>query len=179
MKFNIKGKIEGISKEEIRAIFHACDVVLQYHNVTPRFNTITTIRIILTDEDMGYTKTGLKVVGEAYIKAGIIKVSNKEKEFSDIVTISLHEMIHLYFEFPDGTKEKLTSTLTGKLKPDVVRITNILVENTYKRAAYIAHTKISYKPEGKDFYDQTQYHNNHEDSKGIKYRKSIIIESEK
>lgn len=172
-KFNIKGSIEGISKEEIRAIFHACDVILQYHNMNSK---LSTIRIILTDEDMGYTKTGLKVVGGAYIKTGIIKVSNKEKEFSNVVTISLHEMIHLYFEFPDGTKEKLTSTLTGKLKPDVVRIANILVENTYKRAAFIAHTKISYPPKGNDFYDQTQYHKNHEESTGRKYRSIIVSE---
>ena len=171
MKFNIKGKIDGISKEEIRAILHACDVVLQYHNLHPQ---VDTIRVILTDEDLGYTKTGSKAVGQAFWKIGLIKISNKEKDFSNVVTISIHEMIHLYLRFPNDYKEKLTSTLTGKLKPDVVRIINILVENTYQRAAYIAHTKISYIPEGTDFYDKDQYHKNHEESKGKKFRIKMI-----
>ena len=180
-KFNIKGKIEGISKEEIRAIFHACDVILQYHNVTSKYNTIT---VLLTDEDLGkteYVKDGFKVVstvvGRACIREGIIKVSTEVNTFTKFTTVSLHEMIHFYFEFPDECEEKLTSTLTGKLKPDVIRIANILVENTYKRAAYIAHTKISYKPKGNDFYDNEQYHNNHEKSTGIKYRSVVTVEA--
>lgn len=162
MKFEIKGNIEGISKEEIRAIFHACDVVLQYHNVRPLLYTIT---VKLTGRNLGEN-----IAGNADIKNCIIKIQNKNRTFSGFVRTALHEMIHLYFRFPDGIEEKLTSTLTARLKPDVVRIANILVENTYQRAAYIAHTKISYIPEGKDFYDNDQYHKNHEESNGIKYR---------
>jgi hypothetical protein len=172
MKFEIKGNIEGISKEEIRAVFHACDVILQYHNVRPLCDIIT---VKLTNEDLGLTKTGDKVVGNANIKECIIKIINEKRTFSSFVTIALHEMIHLYFRFPDGIEEKLTSTLTSKLKSDVVRILNILVENTYKRAAFIAHTKISYLPEGTDFYDNDQYRKDHEESKGKKYRNKNIV----
>ena len=168
-KFNIKGSIEGISKEEIRAVFHACDVILQYHNVRPLCDIIT---VKLTSEDLGLT-----VAGNANIKECIIKIINKKRTFSSFVTVALHEMNHLYFRFPDGIEEKLTSTLTGKLKPDVIRIANILVENTYKRAAFIAHTKISYKPKGDDFYDQNQYHKNHEESTGRKYRSVVTVEA--
>lgn len=167
MQFDIRGSLEGISKEEIRAIFNACDVVLQYHNVKPSKSTII---VKITKRDLGLTKTGDEVAGNADFRTCVIQIRKKKREFSALVTIVLHEMIHLYFRFPNDSEEKLTSTLTSKLKMDVVRIANVLVENTYQRAGYIAHTKISYKPKGKDFYDDKQYHKDHEQSKGAKYR---------
>lgn len=166
MQFDIRGNLDGISKEELRAIFHACDVVLQYHNVRPSKSIIV---VKITKKDLGYTKTHVKAIGRAHIDECIIEIAKQKHEFSELVTIGLHEMIHIYFDFPNY-EEKLTSTLTAKLKPDVVRMANILVENTYQRAGYIAHTKISYKPKGKDFYDDKQYHKDHEQSKGAKYR---------
>jgi hypothetical protein len=84
-------------------------------------------------------------------------------------------MIHIFIDFKDSECEKLTSTLTGKIKKDVVRIANILVKNTYQRAAFIAHTKIAYKPKGKDHYDNSQYHQRHQISHGKKYRKKRRI----
>lgn len=172
MKLIFKGNIDGISKEEIRAVFYATDSILRYHNVTP-YTTPITVRF--TDKDMGKTKTGSKAIGRCFVKKGLIEINRKSHgkflSYSKFMTIAIHEMIHIYFRFPDGEKEKLTSTLTAKLKNDVSKLANILVENTYQRAGYIAHTKIAYKPKGDDFYDRKQYHKNHAESKGKKYRR--------
>jgi len=166
-KFIIKGKIIGISKEEIRAICNAIDVVFQYHNVHTVELPIT---IHFLKKDLGKTKTGSKAVARCSRANHLIKI-NQDKDFSDLSTILLHEFIHYYFDIPDDYEEKVTSTLTAKLKPDVIRIANILVENTYQRAGYIAHMKIAYIPKGEDYYDDNQYHENHDDSKGKKYRR--------
>ena len=51
---------------------------------------------------------------------------------------------------------KCTTTLCSKIKADVLRIADLLLEGTYRRAAYIAHTKIHYPPKGDDFYDPNE-----------------------
>lgn len=99
-------------------------------------------------------------------------LEKRKEPFSCFATTAVHEMIHIYMPFAKTENEKLTSTLTARLKPDIIKMANILVENTYKRAAYIAHTKIAYKPKGKDHYDDEQYHKRHDPSKGSKYRRN-------
>lgn len=170
----ITGSPKNISREEVRAIFQACDSILRYHNLFPS----KVLRVQFTKRDLGFTHADptRKAIARCYLKSGLIRVSNKVDEYSNLLTIGLHEMIHLYSGYPDGMSEKQTSTLTAKLKPDVARIANVLVENTYKRAGYVAHLKISYKPKGKDNYNDEQYHHNHESSKGIKYRIDRIKE---
>ncbi len=79
-------------------------------------------------------------------------------------------MLHLYLRWDRGT-EKITSTLTGKLEPDIAAMANILVDGIQKRAAYFAHCKISYVPDGEDYYDQEQYHKEHPSSEGKRFRR--------
>ena len=59
----------------------------------------------------------------------------------------------------------------GKLKKDISKLANILVAGHYSRAAHFAHIKMTYKPESKDYYDENQWHDDYESSKGKKYRR--------
>lgn len=172
MEFRIKGRIwtEKVSRQEVRAILAATASVLNYHGKSV-INPKKPVTIHFTDKDLGKTKTGSKAVAEASRKNQRIDIENSPKDFSSLATILIHEMIHLFIKFDEAEREKLTSTLTAKLKPDIVRIANILVDGTQQRAAYLAHTKIAYKPESDDFYDDDQFHRNHETSHGIKYRR--------
>jgi len=169
------GKIpKNLSKEEVRSVFHATETVLRYHNLEPANETIT---VHFTTKDLGYCRKAKKkkAVGDAQYKTSYVNLQTpwlekKALPYNSFVTVAIHEMIHVFMDFDDCECEKLTSTLTKKLKPDIVRLANILVENTYKRAAYIAHTKIAYKPMSNDHYDDSQYKNNHEGTRGKKYR---------
>tara|TARA_Y100000310_G_C20548022_1_gene746591 strand:+ start:360 stop:1181 length:822 start_codon:yes stop_codon:yes gene_type:complete len=163
MKFKINGKAKHLSKEEIRAILVACDSVLSYHNLHPAVDEIT-VSLSKLKHLPGRTKVGSKVAGRADWKAGKIRVVNRYK-FQPMVTLILHEMIHVYCQFPDCTEEKCTSTLTNRLKETVGKVYEVLADNVYQRAAWIAHTKLSYQVgEGEDdFYDDSQY-----DKKDIK-----------
>jgi len=175
VKFIIKGKHNKLSREEIRALFHATATILEYHNKHLESKTVE-VNIIPKEGFKGRkTKTGTNVVGTAKLHRDppLILMSNHQN-FSNAATVIIHEMIHLYFweEFGDEIEEKLTSTLTAKIKQDVIDMANVIVTNTYQRAAFIAHTKMSYRPDDEDFYDENQYHENHDDSHGEKYRKN-------
>ena len=73
----------------------------------------------------------------------------------------LHEVIHAGFQWSDHTNEKCTSTLTSKLKPTVSSLAQTLLDNTFKNAAHIAHTRPGMGYENKtgddDYYDNDQY----------------------
>ena len=75
---------------------------------------------------------------------------------------------------PHGSKEKCTSTLTGKLKGDVTAIYNVLIEGVYKRAGYIAHRLIGYKTQDGDYYDKSQWDVKGVSVHGKKYRKTGV-----
>ena len=45
--------------------------------------------------------------------------------------------------------------MTARLKPDVNTIAQLLADGTYKRAGYLAHTKLSYVVD-KDYYDEDE-----------------------
>jgi len=161
-KFN-SVKPTKVSKEEIRAICHACDTILSYHGKAPTKNVIS-VNFKTKVVYKGKTWAGLAYRQIAEFEA------KKSLPYEDMVTTILHEMIHLYIPFSDKI-EKKTSTLTAKLKPDVVRLANILVENTYKRAAYVAHCSISYGKVDEDHYDDAQWKRTGEDRKGKKYQR--------
>jgi len=161
-KFKITGKAMYVSKEEVRAMLHAIDVVLCYHNAGDQ--TLPIMVKIRHDLKLSGKKVdGLCCGRNVYLDADLKSPS--------MLTTIIHEMIHVYFYWENGL-EKITSTLTARMKADVARIANVLVENTYRRAGYIAHTKISYRLKGrrKDYYDSEEEHLNHEDSNGKKYR---------
>jgi hypothetical protein len=142
----LKGKADNVSREQVRAFLYASLVVLGYHNRAPRLPLVVRIKKRL---EPGIAGTCLGSYIE--LKANL--------DVEVMLTTCVHEVIHACIGFPDATVEKCTSTLCAKIKPDVEKIARLLVDGTYKRAAYIAHTKIHYPvKEGQpDTYDQTQY----------------------
>jgi len=154
----IIGKPTKVSKEEVRSIIEATYTILRYHNVT-KIQRVKSIELVAEfhDDRQGDWCNG-------YIRV------LRSLEYSDMVATLMHEIFHEFFESEFGS-EKIVSSLTAKLKTDVVKIANILVENIYRRAGYFAHSKISYIPKkGKDGYNYDENHKNHQDSKGNKYR---------
>jgi Zn-dependent peptidase ImmA (M78 family) len=170
MNIEIKGKTEHCSKEFIRSWAYATGVVAALHNmdtfditikfVSPTHNTLE--------------RFGPQVRGGHKYYAGLcsrpdrlIYIQNNESP-ERTVQIMLHELIHMWIgPFPDvekedgtkvATEEKITSTLTAKLLPEVKPIAEKLCEGYYRRAAYLAHAKISYiNKEDEDWYDQAQW----------------------
>jgi len=167
---DIKGSPKQISKEELRAMVSSAAMVMEFHNheLIDGKNTIT-VQLKPGKKLKGKTKTGKDVVGRAYWKKAKIAIPRNmglQKTFS----VCTHEVIHLYKRFPPNTSEKCTSTLVAKLKPDIAQIYDAIVRDIYKRAAYIAHTKISYTTDEEDHYDPAQHDEIPLSDEGIQYR---------
>jgi hypothetical protein len=67
------------------------------------------------------------------------------------------------------------STLTDRLKDSIVNIADELASNTYKRAAYLAHSRKGmayYRTEKDDCYNDEQWQNKKTTS-GNKIRKEV------
>ena len=169
-KFIIKGRPTKISMEEFRAMLYAASCVLEFHNKTTYENKYP-IYVEIVDSIPGKTKTGGKIAGQADRKNRKIKLVG-HYDLDDMFTHVIHEMIHIYIPMPEKYVEKSTSTLTNRLKPTISEIYDSLIEGIYERAAYIAHTKISYKPEGADYYDPEQYEPVEISDIGKKYRRN-------
>jgi hypothetical protein len=136
----IHGKADHVSKEQVRAFVLSSLIVLGYHNLIPTLPLkITFVRSL-----------GKNIAGDCLDNNIRLR---RSLDVEEMFTTILHEVIHSCRDFPEETKEKCTSTLNSKLKPDVAAIAKILLDGTYKRAAYLAHTKITYKTADKDFYD--------------------------
>ena len=157
VKFNITGKAKKARKEEIRAMLNATATVLEFHN-KQLMHPGRPISVVFVDKKYlsGKTKTGSNVVGSARCKEQRIKIVSW-MSFEQTFTALVHEMIHLYIRLDDDCIEKCTSTLTNRLKPDIAEIYDVLIDGVYERAAYLAHTKIAYIPDGFDYYDDDQY----------------------
>ena len=165
MQFKFKKKTNiKLAMEEIRSMFHAVVAVLEYHNL--KFTT-SEIEVSIV-ESIGVNSEGSKIAGQADQLNNNIELVIQD-DWQDTLTIVLHEMLHL----AGYQKEKVTSTLTAKLKTDVAKIAKILLENTYQRAAFKAHAKISYRPQGADHYDDSQF-NEVDVNWEEKYRKKNI-----
>lgn len=137
---------EYVRIEQVRAFLYATLMLLGYHNryaLLPLFVTFKK-RIVNDGKLCDGTCQGSKIE----LRTG--------QDIEAMLTTCIHEVIHACIEFPDGTVEKNTSTLCARIKPDVARLAQVLVENTYQRAAYIAHTKIHYPAKNGDHYDDAQ-----------------------
>ena len=144
----IRGTSSNVSKEFVRAWAHASVAVLSYHN-HPLTRPIT---ITIKPLNRG-------IAGLHYRADGRIELCSRNSR-EQMATTILHEFIHECFgDFGAGTNERCTSTLTARLKGDVQVLAAQLLEGTYRRAAYIAHTKMSYRAAAGagDSYDQDQY----------------------
>lgn len=141
----ILGKPQNISKEEARAWIYATLCVLAYHN-KPLTRKIT-ISFVARYDAMG-----------EWFPDGRIKIRATLQPDDHFTTI-VHELVHeCCGDFGEDTDEKCTSTLTARLKAEIAPIAQSLLNNTYKRAAWLAHTKIAYrvKPGQRDRYDPAQ-----------------------
>lgn len=170
VSFIIKGNPKYVSKEELRCILQAQATVMEFHKLIPKCDVKNNaILVKIGDEKrLGTTKMGNQATGKAY-SWGIML--GDWLKFKSMFTVGCHEVIHEYTDFEPGTEEKLTSTLNAKLNPSVAEIYNSLIGGVYQRAAFIAHTKISYKPQGKDFYDDSEWDIVEVNEAGKKYRK--------
>tara|TARA_R100000808_G_scaffold22080_1_gene47894 strand:+ start:551 stop:1120 length:570 start_codon:yes stop_codon:yes gene_type:complete len=178
MIVEVKGKPpRHTSKEEIRAIVHAAAMLLNYHNkqlvsevlqVKEQLPHIIPIIKVYIVEKIGpaKSKTGLEVkepAGVAMPHLAKIQILRKQNGLSrleqkaEFATILLHEILHLFTEWKRD--EWTISTLTAKLKPDVMKLAATLAANTYQRAAWFAHGKISYAKGKGDAYNNEQFDN--------------------
>lgn len=147
--FLLFGRPTGVSREQLRAFLSAAAIVLAYHGWTPSNTVCVKLRrrLPVANADGVYQRTER---GAHYIFL-----------FSDLgpeamLTTVVHEWIHACRSFPEGTEEKIVSTLTARLKPDVHRVARVLLNGTYRRAAYLAHARLSYVTKNGDHYDRDQ-----------------------
>lgn len=177
VNFKVFGQHESISKEELRCMFHATAAIMELHNKKPKMplGDNNQIFVLVTNDKrkLGKTKDGKQAVGKAFTKEPRIHIASW-LNFNDTFTTAIHETIHIFNKFPKGKIEKLTSTLTAKLKPSITNLYNAMIEGIYQRAAYFAHTQITYGPLGKDFYDSAQWITTECSDKGKKYRKATL-----
>ena len=150
----LKGSMKsGISKPAIRAWFRASESVLRFHNRDVNLDDWTIeIKDLKPQKAWGTCHRGSKT----------IEIHEDIPNLDNLGTVILHEVIHAGFKWASQTNEKCTSTLTGKLKPTVQAIAQKMLDNTFKNAAHIAHTRegMAYEnTEGEDYYDKDQWTN--------------------
>jgi len=143
MPFTLKGKPLHVSREFVRAWIHATLSVLGYHNkLAPQGLTL----VLVWDPPGDWMGQWSELNGRVDLRADL--------GIEDMATTILHELIHACCgPFGGDTEEKCTSTLTARLKPTVAAVADALLLNTYKNAAYFAHTRLSYRATSGDHYD--------------------------
>ena len=151
-----------ISKEEIRAIVLSTITVMGYHGYYLK-RPQEGVEVILGKMNLGKNKiTEGNNAGVAWRGLGMFKVDlRKFRNKPGLTTILIHETIHLCANF-SGSDEFIVSTLTDRLKESIVEIAEELASNTYKRAAYFAHSKKGmayYRSEKDDCYNDEQWQN--------------------
>lgn len=147
MRFKLTGKSpRKCSREFVRAWLHASACVLAYHGkILPRRIDVRLVDHIEDDVSGRWNARERRIL--------IQRTMTRE----GTATTILHEVIHAACgNFGNDTDEKCCSTLTAKLKPEVQQLAQPLIDGTYRRAAYIAHTKLSYVVED-DYYDDDQW----------------------
>lgn len=160
VNFEIKGKAERVSKESIRAMLHATATVLEFHKFSTPHESIK-VNITNSKKRLGKAPKSKSKNKQAWGKAcssdGWIMLYSK-MDFEQMITVCIHEVIHIYLRFDDSEIECITSTLTGRLKPFIVPLYEVLAKNVYARAGVLAHRKMSYKnASDKDYYNPEQW----------------------
>jgi hypothetical protein len=150
--FHITGKPTKVSKEEVRTILHATKTVLEFHNLTP---ANPTVRVYLVPPD--HKELINKYNGVTFYPESKIWLNNT-MDFDTMMSVTIHECIHAFHSLCglEEHTEHQTSTLNTKLKPTIALIYETLADGIYKRAGYIAHVKMAYKPGRKDHYNDAE-----------------------
>jgi hypothetical protein len=147
-----KGRIP-MSVEELDAMMSATMIYFASHlRLVPPHDIIG---VCFVDKHLGENDNGTVTVGKARPSDGIMWVYVRRGEAKTLGTI-IHEYIHLVRDFPDGTEEKIVSTLTKRVTQPVSRLAALLLEQRKQAAAFLAHTKIAYpvKDGEEDYYDE-------------------------
>jgi hypothetical protein len=154
--FEKLGDAEHVTPEFIRAWCWATRAVLGFHNMTQACFGMEVL-VTTLERPVAGLMTRYPHGRDTAITAPLISL-DKRCRAEGMATVIVHEFIHaMCGDFGEGTDEKCASTLTAKLKPEVQVLADQLLEGTYRRAAFIAHTKMSYKATGEDHYDDSQY----------------------
>tara|TARA_Y100000593_G_scaffold95131_1_gene200535 strand:- start:62570 stop:63088 length:519 start_codon:yes stop_codon:yes gene_type:complete len=156
-KLNIKGKHPHASKVAIRAWIHASHTILSFHNLP--FD-LYEWRFEILDLSKKTNSLGRGVGGVCSFRKKRIRLSTHAgRTLSHLGTIILHECIHAALGHIEQSEELIVSTLTARLKPDVAAMAQILIDGTYKRAAYLAHRQkgMGYPDEKPDRYNKEQW----------------------
>lgn len=151
----IKGTMEGIKTEELRAMVMASMTVCEFHNKTLMGGNDVTVTIV-TKKELNKDHDG-NAIGDSNRAKRAIRIVDFTENPNVIFTNVIHEVLHLYFDLPWDRTEYATCKLVNRLAPTIVEIYESLAEGVYQRAGYIAHAKISYVPEGDDDYDDCQW----------------------
>ena len=157
ISFKNLNKAEHVSSEFIRGWAWAARAVLGFHKMTEScFGQ--TVRVADLSEG-GWAGQCIREPNgpDTCIKVPLILL-DKDNDPELMATTIVHEFINaMCGNFGVGTEEKCTSTLTARLKPEIKVLADQLIEGTYKRAAHIAHTKMSYRTGDGDYYDKAQH----------------------
>lgn len=149
-RFVLRGQARHVSREQMRSFIQASLSVLAYHGLMPAPDLVVSVRRRITVRCMDGTKAA------GYYQPPCLIVLGRWLAPEDMLSAVLHEVVHACVQFPRHTLEKCTSTLTARLKADVARVAEVLLDGTYRRAAAIAHTKGAYRAAGPDHYDPDQ-----------------------
>jgi hypothetical protein len=145
MRIEIKGRPRRVSREFVRAWCQATVCVLSYHNRPSAGGGGGRVEVKLIDD----------LAQEGGWSPGEIAL-NSELGAEMMATTIVHELVHeCCGNFGEGTEEKCTSTLTARLKPLIKPLAESLMEHTYRVAAYLAHTRMSYRTDT-DHYDPAE-----------------------
>lgn len=146
MNIQWKGRPDACSFEFVRACLGATICILRFHNMKgPDDLLVQFVPVVDGDRTLAGISRGRHIELARGLATELM------------ATTIIHELIHEFANFGEGTDEKCTSTLTARLKPEIVKIAQVLVDGTYKRAAYLAHTKMTYRAAGDDHYDEAQW----------------------
>jgi hypothetical protein len=165
-EFKITGKLTVISMREFRALLRAGDCVLRMMGLHPSLDRGEMLRVNLVPE--GKLEEG--DAADATFDTNTIRIL-QDRAFSQMATCVIHELYHLYEQDDERRRnEWMASTITARLKDDVILIANQLMTSSQRYAAFKAHLKIAYLKGDPDEYNQTQYHPSL-DTAGRKYRR--------
>ena len=154
--FTLSGKPSKVSREFVRAWLHASRTILEYHK-RPLGGPIR-VRLVsksrMSKVQVG-DQAGEKAAGTWSVSKRTMKLRRGQGRES-MATVILHEMVHACCGDFGESNEHCTSTLTAKLKPAVAALAQVLLDGTYQRAAFLAHTKLSYQVD-EDRYNDDQF----------------------
>ena len=136
-----------MAAEEMRCIVKCIADTLSLHGMVPKYSEIV---FELTDQPVQHE--GKAVSGLAFMWKGTARVW-VDGTVNNFVCTALHEYLHLC----GLIDEWVVSTLTAKLKSQIIERSALLLASYYKNAAFIAHRLIAYKKGDMSKYNKEQW----------------------